>query len=635
MSKGEGFGFLLPAITSLRSQFAGLSLVNALLRLGFRIRWASEPFFAHTDVFPNGHSFEPGDFLIESHSGSSDARNHDFAFVKKAAAQRGALVQELFEQCDPIGYLLSVPRIAVYKGTGTWDCYLWYTECLRTMGFSHDCLSPSEISSGKLVGYDAYIQPGGDETWQASALWPGGRDQIRKFIESGGSYLGSCGGLDVAGGENGTTLGSPFSGKVKFLNLVTYKCPRNVRRTEYPHDEWARKYFYHIDFNEYSQMIPVAFGTSVPIRARVKSSPVLFGYGQTIIPGIRYSAGPIAKDLKEPMRSIADFAPDLLPLDSAWAMPPEEAIRLLEGAAAISESTFGKGRLVFFAPHPEDPGNPEYFRMVANALFYLTAEGPGEAHTLKDITSRHGEIHKEKIMASENDFEDIQQMLVKTKHMSQTLRDAWSPIQSLKRWPYRHVPEWLLRLPGYSLVTVPDFQLETLNAHVRDLLALIPELASKHKALLSASRNQGSADATEQAIALVSNVCLNVSRQLRSTHEDMERMHLRLDDLTALVDVITELRREIDSFRQASSGSGRRLDELWHELDSKQSELNDRIWREVVFYLDGKAEVSIYSVWRPEILEKQSRGMLTKLGEMRSAASSALELCEYALTTTR
>jgi len=619
-------GFIIPSRTGLQSYFAGLKLINSLLAMGLPVVWISRPFVVRTDAFPRGHTYQTGDFLILINRDSSGTR--DRFFTKQIARRRGVVIHALLEQCDPVGYLLSAPKIAVYRGSGTWDCYLWYTECLRDMGFAHDCLTPSQISSGKLRGYDVYVQPGGDETWQAAALWPGGRDEIRTFLESGGNYIGSCGGLDVAGDADGAPLGSPQTVQTKFLNLVKYDCPRNLRRDDYPHDEWARKYFYHIDFNRYSQVTPVALGTRIPIRVRDRNSPVLFNYEEIISPGILYGAGPIAKDLSYPMRSVADFAPELMELDSPWMMPPEEAVRLLDGAAAIATAAFGKGKLVFFAPHPENPRNPEHFRLVANSLFYLTADGPDEVHKLKNAHTGISAPIKGKA-ASKGDFDRVQRELIETKDMCQRFIAGWSRFQSLESWSYKHVPEWLLKLPGYSRIRIPSLELETLRKHIETLSDMVFQLKTMQFAPIAESTDQRDHYLVEAA-GLVSNTVLSMPNRLKIIRRGLEEAVVRLDDLEPHVDVIVKLRGRVDCFKQPSAAS----DELrgtWATLDLRQSQLNDAIWRDMMFYLDGKAEVSMYSVWRAGILGMESSGILPELGEMTDTMSQALVMFERAL----
>lgn len=621
MTDNKELGCILPSRTALPRQHAGLKLVNSLLRLGFRVIWLSEPFTCLTEPFPKGHTYEAGDFLILSNSDSSEVRSRDHSFVKEMAVRRGALVHALLEDCDPVGYLLTVPKIAVYRGAGTWDCYLWYTECLRSMGFSHDALSPSEIAAGRLRKYDVHIQPGGDETWQSAALWPKGRDEIRSFLEDGGNYIGSCGGLDIAGEANGSTLCSPNSGEIKFLNLVSYECPRNVLREEYPHDEWARNYWYHIDFDQYSQLVPIALGTPVPLHVR-RISPLVFGYEDTIIPGPRYSAGPIAKKLRDPMRVIAEFAPELLPLDSPWSIPPDKATELFKSAAAISESTLGKGKLVFFAPHPEDPNNPEYFKMVANAIFYLTAKGPAKADSFGDVPVQRTP-HSTKAF-SRTAFEEVERTLSETKNVSENLIRSYGPIKKLDSWEYRHVPEWLLKLPGYSLILMPDLEIKTLEQHIAELVTLVSELRRKVQ-LLGSCENSLMHDLN----ALVDEISANTPSRLRRAQKGINRMITELNNLQPIVHEVVELRKQIDHDKSRDLES-RRI-ENWAELDAKQSELNNRLWREIVLFLDGKAETSIFSVWRPDVLGRDSKGILTELSEIRTQVSSAIEICDYAL----
>lgn len=618
----RSFGFIVPNKTSVETQLAGLRLVNALLRLRFAVKWATKPFSARTDVFNSGHLYSQGDFLIPPNPELSEG---DRTFIE--ALSENVTIHELIEVCDPPSFLLRAPRIALYKGPGTWDYYLWYSECLRTMGFVHDCLSPSEISSGELDDYDVYIQPGGDETSQAAALWPDGREEVRKFLENGGNYLGSCAGLDIAGGANGTTYGSPNSGKIKFFNLVTYDCVRNVSRDAYPHDEWAKRYWYHLDFNEYSQIVPVSFRTPVPVRIRDSSSPIVYGYEGLLTPGIRYSAGPIAKELKPPMRAIADFASDLLPLNSSWEMPAEKALDLFDGAAAISVSTYGKGGVVLFSPHPEDPGNPEYFRMVANAIFYLTAADPARSHEMKD--SIKDSINSATLKSSQStEVQDINSVFAEIKKILSSMTNTWETITVLSKWKYPHVPELLLRIPGQSLIMMPDFHMKTLTTRIDDLSRLLVRLKEKSDRVSSMEAVSPTVDAQN----MLQEVFTSMRGQLRTVHDAIAGMAKQTESLRKLVDNVVELRRRIDLLQEDAANSNEaQIGHAWTELDEKQSELNDRIWGEIIFCLDGKPETSFFARWKPNATRDYSKGILAELARLYFQGIHALELSECAL----
>ena len=614
-------GFLLSSRVTLQAQFAAIKLVNTVLRLGFRVVMVTKPFLAHTDEFPAGLTYAPGDFFIGVDSVSSATKERDFAFLRKTAAERGAVIHQILEECDLTGYVLSAPRIAVYKGPGTWDSYLWYTECLMSMGFSVNCLSPSEIASGKLREYDVYVHPGGDETLHAAALWPHGREEIRRFVENGGGYVGSCGGLEIAGDADGSTPGSPNAGDVKFLNFVKCKWSRNMRRDAFPHDEWARQYRYHGDLVEYSQLTPF-LDTPVAVRIEDVTCPVVFGYQKTLIPGIRYVSGPIVKELCEPMRPVAEFAPDLLPLDSPWIMPPADTMKLFEDAAAIAESKFGKGKLVFFVPHPEHPGNPEYFRMVANAVFYVAAPHEGALQQIaSDNISSIGRGIEPSVLEAR--FDELYKNLVQTKSMAQAFVDDWSPVRNLANWTYKNVPERLIRLPGYSQIVIPELQLKILKQHIDDLSELVPRLRLGYRAVSLKSGNEVNGLLRETSLAQVAELVTNGCGQLQAVQKEIGSAAARLDGLKPMIDVIIELRRRIDLFRQPVSG--KRIDETWTELDKVQEEFNDNIWRDVMFYLDGKAEAS-FLVWKPGIIGVESEGALTRLRDMRTRVSDALDL---------
>jgi glutamine amidotransferase-like uncharacterized protein len=59
-------------------------------------------------------------------------------------------------------------------------------------------LKPEEIRAGKLKDYKVLIVPGGSSKTEGIALGEDGRDEIKKFVENGGTYVGICAGCYLA-----------------------------------------------------------------------------------------------------------------------------------------------------------------------------------------------------------------------------------------------------------------------------------------------------------------------------------------------------------------------------------------------------------------------------------------------------
>jgi hypothetical protein len=506
-----------------------------------------------------------------------------------------------------------------------------------------DCLSASEIKEGRLKDYDVLVQPGGDETRQSEALWPEGREEIRKFLKKGGNYIGSCGGFDIAGYADGTPLGSPHSGKIKHLNLIEYDPTRNFPRNNFPHDEWARLHYLHLDFNEYSQLVPVKWGTPIPVRIKQPDSPVVFGYPSIILPGLYYAAGPLPKKFGANVISIAEFAPDLLPLDSFWTLPPDFAMNLLEGATAIATATYGAGKLVLFAPHPEAPNCEEHFRLVANAVFFLTGKGPFEI----EVGKRKNELcllgkspYKGKAPITLEALRQSLRVISELKHEFDEFKLAWLEIsKKLVYWPYDFVPEWVLKLPGYSQISMPELEIKVLEEKLFELPSTIYELSLNYQRLCELEQrllsNFGEIPIRTLIIDSRSKVndALERIAEIASLKGLIIEASQRLEYLKPKADKILQTRAEIEKLKQPPAVENK-LMELWQKLDLQQYDFDLEIWAEVLLRIDGKAEVPIFSEWKAGIIEKCSKGIIPELIRLTAMAKGALENSRYAIAVT-
>jgi hypothetical protein len=643
-------GFIIPMEVSLNRQFNAINFVNKLLRQGFTIFWANKQFKAKTEIFPGGYMYSAGDFIVPLNQAmpfdSLESETFVQKLIKEFSEDLDVIVHEVREEIRVEAYQLSMPRIGVYSGPGTFDCYLWFHQCLEKLGFYADCLSAYDVKDGKLKSYDVLVQPGGDETIQSEALWPEGREEIRKFLINGGNYLGSCGGFDIAGYADGTPLRSPHTGKIKHLNLVEYEPTRNVPRSDFPHDEWARLHYLHLDFNEYSQLVPVKWGTLIPIRIRQFDSPITFGYQDIILPGLYYAAGPLPKKLGANVISVAEFAADLLPLDSPWTLPPEYAVNLLQGATAIATAKYGAGKLVLFAPHPEAPGCEAHFRLVANAVYFLTAKGPFEIEVVKQ---RKKFSHQDKLPCEEKTQTNFETALGRSfraiaelKHEFDEFKLTWFEVnQKNVEWSYDFVPEWILKLPGYSRISMPELEIKVLEGKLFELPCIIYELSLNHQRLsdlnqklMNISGEEASAFQTLiiNSINKVSNA-LEIVVEIASLKGLIGEASQRLQCLKPKLCKILRTRAEIEELKQPPSVEDKLL-ELWRKLDIQQYEFDFEIWAGVLLGIDGKSEVPIFSEWKEGIIEKRSRGVIPELIKLTAMAKEALENSSYAIAVT-
>jgi glutamine amidotransferase-like uncharacterized protein len=207
-------------------------------------------------------------------------------------------------------------RVAVYQGPGAGPSRTNLLEVLRAAkgapGLQVVQVGPEAIRSGKLKEFDVLMHPGGGGGAQGRALEPEGRTAIREFVRNGGGFIGICAGAYLATDDYEWSLG-----------LV------EARVVDKRH--WARG------------IGPVEVELSPAGRE-------FFGMeGERF--SIHYAQGPLLsrKEWDNPAapeyESLGIYRTGL-----AQKGAPEG---IMPGTSAIIRTTFEKGRVFVFSPHPE------------------------------------------------------------------------------------------------------------------------------------------------------------------------------------------------------------------------------------------------------------------------------------------
>jgi glutamine amidotransferase-like uncharacterized protein len=86
-------------------------------------------------------------------------------------------------------------NVAVYKGVGVMSSSRTaLTRMFEWMNATVANVTPSQIQNDILDDYDILVVPGGSDLTASSELDFEGRQKIKEFVSSGGSYFGICGG---------------------------------------------------------------------------------------------------------------------------------------------------------------------------------------------------------------------------------------------------------------------------------------------------------------------------------------------------------------------------------------------------------------------------------------------------------
>lgn len=176
-------------------------------------------------------------------------------------------------------------------------------------------LTGKEIAAGALTNFDVVMFTGGSGSKQAASLGEEGREEVRQFVRNGGGYMGICAGAYLAC--------SGFDWGIGVLNAKTVSS-KWMRGTGEVEIELTRK---------------GAALTSLPAGKRE----------------VHYANGPVIQpdDKKDipAYEPIAFFRTELAKNGSPKGV--------MVDSPALVRGTYGKGRVLFSSPHPEQTSGME------------------------------------------------------------------------------------------------------------------------------------------------------------------------------------------------------------------------------------------------------------------------------------
>ena len=102
--------------------------------------------------------------------------------------------------------LLAAPktvRVAIFSDAGVTKAGLKQVErCLpESQGFEVKAITAEQIREGALKNFDVLIHGGGSASKQGETLGDKGRDAVKKFVDSGGGFIGICAGAYLASAQ--------------------------------------------------------------------------------------------------------------------------------------------------------------------------------------------------------------------------------------------------------------------------------------------------------------------------------------------------------------------------------------------------------------------------------------------------
>ncbi|MEM1513977.1 MAG: BPL-N domain-containing protein [Candidatus Thermoplasmatota archaeon] len=224
--------------------------------------------------------------------------------------------------------------------------YSW-SENGKKYKISSQIIGREDILNGKLSQYDVFVIPGSARPYldAIDARW---RNEVKKFVEEGGGYVGICGGANLASvGFDGADINN-------FLNPFLLRIA-NVYVNDEQYEEW--QYLWRSNWR---------YG-GIPLKVYINFSdnPIFSGFYGTER-SIRYWGGPGMREANfkdekfgeiVPLATFAEEPMEVAPLHywlwkGEW-IPYKNITTDIKGQYAAIATTYGKGKVVLFSPHPE------------------------------------------------------------------------------------------------------------------------------------------------------------------------------------------------------------------------------------------------------------------------------------------
>jgi len=454
------YGFLIPlpaGLDTTQETFENSrvrTLINDLLREDSVVYWLSENITIHTQAMHEHNasqerSFLKGAFLIPfSGNQTQDALLTSILYDYNTTSEidtnsMSVECYQVLEARELTAHTLLEPKIVQYLGTATrwgWPCYLQIADAggFLTMEFLLEHELSTSLNNDKFNVLMWPYHPTPRSTWEVlkSITNVDDANTIRTFVNEGGGFIGSCYGALAA--SSGIFRPVPFiSLRYAHNPTLLYRRPMvgfSLSDTIMDQTVLVTSDLYITQTHLSNTSHPLAYG--------LKSNLTEFFSG----PWFRF----IGKN-SQIVATFEGFTGVRRTLDLPLFYRP-----VLSTPAWI-DSTFGEGKVILFASHPEFvnnisvlfdqiswEGGDEYYgrRSIFNALFYGTADGREQASMstsypisfLETIAEQTAQLE----LAPPTDvFSDIKQRLA-------SLSANLSHLQAVTSELYRHCSDSFL-----------------------------------------------------------------------------------------------------------------------------------------------------------------------------------------------
>lgn len=237
---------------------------------------------------------------------------------------------------------------------GLWSVMTW--QVCRDLGLPLTPILAHEVASGGLGEAELLVVPGGWPSRKQKALGDEGREAIRGFIESGGRYLGICGGaglaLSVEDGLGLVELGRT-SGKAR---LPSASGPMLVRATEQ------------------GLVHPLWQGVDQPARLNVWWPAQFSPTADAPVTVLARYQEPCEEFCSADVKVGKTSPKEISRLEEEYGMRLDPAI--LRGRPAVLRAGLGRGELLLSYLHFDTPGNEAGARCLINLWQHWLGKEP-------------------------------------------------------------------------------------------------------------------------------------------------------------------------------------------------------------------------------------------------------------------
>lgn len=441
------YGFLIPLPAGLDTTEETFhnsrvrTLINDLLREEGVVYWLSENITIHTQAMheynaSQERSFPQGAFLIPfSGNETQDALLTSVLYDYNTTSEIDinplpVECYQVLEARECTALTLLEPKIAQYLGTATrwgWPCYLQIADAggFLTMEFLLENETSTSLNNDdfNVLMWPYHPTPRSTIEVLKSITNVDDANAIRTFVNKGGGFIGSCYGALAA--SSGVFRPLPLiSLRYAYDSTLLYRRPRvgfSLSDTIMDQNVLVTSDLYITQTHLSNTSHPLAYG--------LKSNLTEF------------FSGPWFRFLGKNSQSLATFQ-ELSSIRRTMDLP--FLYQPVLSTPAWIDSTFGEGKVILFASHPEFvnnisvlfdqiswEGGDEYYgrRTIFNSLFYVTSDGREQASTSFSYPASFLETIAEQtanlLLAPPSDeFTDIKQRMTSLSYNLSMLREV-------------------------------------------------------------------------------------------------------------------------------------------------------------------------------------------------------------------